>query len=103
MMNVPDATSDLLRSIAGDFPSILGANLVGINLWGSLTDGAFDAACSDVDVIVVTRRDLDDREFSALDAWFKSEAEQNCWVSRLDMRFVIDQEFLDNTSRCCGF
>ena len=49
------------------------------------------------------RRDLDDREFSELDEWFKNKKDQNRWVSRMDMRFVIDHEFLDTASRCCGF
>src|SRR5207237_886849 len=71
--------------------------------WGSLSTGAFDATCSDVDCIGVTRRDLDDREFAELDKWFKNEGKQNRWVGRIDMRFVIDHEFLDKASRCCGF
>src|SRR5262249_13770984 len=48
-------------------------------------------------------RDLDDREFSALDGWFSDAAKQNRWISRIDMRFVIEGEFLDKSSRCCGF
>lgn len=95
--------SDLLQAMVTDFPAILSGNLVGIYLWGSLTYDAFDERCSDVDCIAVTRRDLDEREFSELDQWFKNKGEQNRWVSRVDMRFVIDQELLDETSRCCGF
>jgi len=82
---------------------MLRENLVGIYLWGSLTYEAFDETCSDVDCIVVTGRDLDDREFSELDEWFKKTGERNRWVKRIDMRFVIDREFLDKRSRCCGF
>jgi hypothetical protein len=99
----PKDLSDLLQAMATDFPAILQGNLVGIYLWGSLTYGAFDEACSDVDCVCVTRRDLDDREFSELDQWFKNKQVQNRWVERIDLRFVIDQEFLDKTSRCCGF
>ena len=72
-------------------------------MWGSLTYDAFDEMCSDVDCVAVTVRDLDDREFSELDEWFKSKGEENRWVKRIDMRFVIDHEFLDKASRCCGF
>ncbi len=89
--------------MATDFPAILGGNLVGLYLWGSLTYDAFDETCSDVDCVAVTERDLSDREFSELDDWFQSKKKQNRWVSRIDMRFVIDREFLDKTSRCCGF
>jgi Domain of unknown function (DUF4111) len=102
-MNIPKNLSDLLQAMATDFPAILRGNLVGIYLWGSLTYDAFDETCSDVDCVGVTRRDLDDREFSKLDEWFKNKAKGNRWVDRIDMRFVIDEEFLDKESRCCGF
>jgi len=72
-MNVPQDLSDLLQAMATDFPAILRGNLVGIYLWGSLTYDAFDEACSDVDCVGVTRRDLDDREFSELADWFQNK------------------------------
>jgi predicted nucleotidyltransferase len=101
--NIPKDLSDLLRTVATDFSAILRDNLVGIYLWGSLTYEAFDETCSDVDCIVVTRQDIEHREFSQLDQWFEEVGERNRWVKRLEMRFVIDKEFLDKTSRCCGF
>lgn len=102
-MHVPQDLKELLEDIASDFPTLLRDNLVGIYVWGSLSHGAFDAACSDVDCVAVTRRELDSRQFSDLDAWFTKKAEQNRWTHRIDMRFVIEGEFLDKTSRCCGF
>jgi len=101
--NIPQDLSHLLQVIATDFPVILGENLVGIYLWGSLTYDAFEEKSSDVDAIVVATRNLDDREFSELDLWFKNRGQRNRWVQRIDMRFVIDHEFLDKASRCCGF
>jgi Domain of unknown function (DUF4111) len=102
-MNIPADLSDLLQAMATDFPAILSGNLVGLYLWGSLTYDAFDETCSDVDCVAVTRRDLDDRQFFELDDWFRKKGEQNRWVKRIDMRFVIEHEFLDKASRCCGF
>ena len=52
---------------------------------------------------MVTGRDLADAEFSALEKWFGESAGRNPWTEKLDMRFVIDGEFLDKQSRCCGF
>ncbi len=101
--NIQNDLSELLRAMATDFPAILRGNLVGIYLWGSLTYQAFDETYSDVDCIGVTLRDLDDREFSELDEWFKDQGAHNRWVKRIDMRFVIDHEFLDKRSQCCGF
>lgn len=102
-MEVPKDLVDLLQAMASDLPAILRENLLGIYLWGSLTYGAFDETCSDVDCIVVTRRDLDDHEFSKVDEWFENKKRENRWVSRIDMRFVINGEFFDKSSRCCGY
>ncbi len=101
--HIPKQLQELLRTIAADFPALLRENLVGIYLWGSLTYGAFDESCSDVDCIVVAARDINECEFRALDKWFKQAAGRNRWVKRMDMRFVIDGEFLDQSSQCCGF
>jgi predicted nucleotidyltransferase len=101
--NVPKDLSDLLQAIADDFPTILRSNLVGIYLWGSLTYDAFDEGCSDVDCVAVTTHDLDEREFFELDEWFRNKGRKNPWVQRIDMRFVIECELLDKSSRCCGF
>jgi hypothetical protein len=102
-VNVPTDLSELLQAIATDLPVILAGNLAGIYLWGSLTYDAFNETCSDVDLIAVTARDLDDREFAELDGWFNNKRALNRWVRRIDIRFVIEHEFLDKTSRCCGF
>jgi hypothetical protein len=101
--NIPRDLSELFQLIVTEFPAILRGNLVGIYVWGSLTYDAFDQRCSDVDLVTVTVRDLDDREFLELNEWFKIKGEHNGWVRRIEMRFVIDREFLDKASRCCGF
>jgi hypothetical protein len=54
-------------------------------------------------IALASRRDIDDREFSELDVWFRNKGEHNRWVKRIDMRFVINDEFFDKSSRCCGF
>lgn len=101
--NLPEILSALLVKMANDFPLLLEKNLVGIYLWGSLTYDGFDERCSDADVIVITKHNLGEREFSALDEWFEKQLKQNEWTKRLDMRFVIDGELLDKTSRCVGY
>lgn len=103
LSNVPDELSALLDGMAKDFPVLLDSNLVGIYVWGSLSYEAFDEICSDVDLVAVIRRDLDEREFSRVDQWFYETGKRNAWVKRIDMRFVIAGEFLDKNSRCCGF
>ena len=103
MNNFPENLRALLDEMANDFPSILENNLVGIYLWGSLTYEAFDERCSDVDCVVVTRSNVTEKEFSALEDWFAERSKRNPWASKLDMRFVIDKEFLDKNSKCCSY
>jgi hypothetical protein len=101
--NIPANLKTLLGEMVNDFSSLLENNLVGIYVWGSLTYDAFDERCSDADLIVVTRRRINDKEFAVLEDWFAKQFEQNSWTVRLDMRFAIDGEFLDKTSVCCGY
>ena len=101
--NIPEKLFALLEAMARDFPSLLKDNLVGIYLWGSLTYDGFDERCSDADAVVVTRKGLNKREFSALDEWFGNQLKKNPWTGKLDMRFFIDGEFLDKNSRCVGY
>ena len=102
-MNVPDELSHFLSKLKRDFPTMLGSQLVGIYLWGSLTYQAFDARHSDVDCIVVTEHDLTDREFSDFEQWFQRAWESDPWVRKLDLRFVIQHKLLDKKSRCCQY
>jgi streptomycin 3"-adenylyltransferase len=103
MHSVPPEVSALLREIADRLPSRLGANLVGVYLYGSLTQRAFDPARSDVDCIVVTRRDLSDAQFRRLGAWLRRAAGSNPWASRLQMTFLIRDEVLTMNSRACHY
>jgi len=97
----PAQVSALLRELAARLPVILGRNLVGIYLYGSLTQRAFDPRRSDVDLIVVTRRDLGDTQFRRLGAWLAREAESNPWTTRLQMLFLIRDEVLLMNSKAC--
>ncbi|HEV2859760.1 MAG TPA: aminoglycoside adenylyltransferase domain-containing protein [Pyrinomonadaceae bacterium] len=101
MARVPAQVSALLEEIAGRLPSILGRNLVGVYLYGSLTQKAFDPARSDVDCIVVTRRDLTDAQFRRLEAWLTRAGGSNPWAKRLQMLFLIRDEVLTMNSKAC--
>ena len=101
MARTPSEVSALLRELATRLPAVLGRNLVGVYLYGSLTQRAFDPARSDVDCIAVTRRDLSDAQFKRLDAWLARLARSNPWASRLQMVFLIRDEVLTMNSRAC--
>ncbi|MDT4953237.1 MAG: hypothetical protein QOJ02_1375 [Acidobacteriota bacterium] len=101
MAYIPAQLSALLKEVAAQFPVILGRNLVGIYLYGSLTQRAFNSKRSDVDLIVVTRRDLSDTQFRKLAVWLAQATESNPWTARLQMLFLIKTEVLTMNSRAC--
>ena len=101
MAHIPAQVSALLEKVTSALASILGRNLVGIYLYGSLTQRAFNPERSDVDLIVVTERDLSDAQFRRLNAWLARAAESNMWVARLQMLFLIKREVLKMNSKAC--
>jgi hypothetical protein len=101
MTKIPAQVSALLKDLTVQLPAILGRNLVGIYLYGSLTQRAFNPRRSDVDCIVVTQRDLSDAQFKRLKVWLSRTVESNPWTSRLQMLFLIRDEILTMNSRAC--
>jgi hypothetical protein len=100
MARIPAEVSGLLRGLAANLPIILGRNLVGIYQYGSLTQRAFNPKRSDIDCIVVTRRDLSDAQFRLLRRWLASTAKTNSWAARrLQMTILIHDEVLTANSK----
>ncbi|PYM94031.1 MAG: hypothetical protein DME04_08930 [Candidatus Rokuibacteriota bacterium] len=99
MVRVPTEISTLLQDLTAALPTVLGENLVGIYLYGSLTQGAFNPESSDVDCIVVTQHELTDLEFTQLDAWLARASAESRWVVRLQISFLIRDEVLTNTPK----
>jgi hypothetical protein len=101
MRNIPTKVRALLQDITARLPVILGKNLVGIYLYGSLTQRAFNAKRSDIDCLVVTQRNLSDAQFRKIGAWLAQAAETNPWTSRLQLLFLIKDEILTMNSKAC--
>src|SRR5579862_6334174 len=101
MARIPAAVSNLLDQLARDLPIVIGENLVGLYLYGSLTRRAFNSERSDVDCIAVVRRDLNAAEFKRLREWMALAAKSNPWVLRLQMSVLTRDEILINNSRYC--
>jgi hypothetical protein len=100
-MKIPAQLSALLQDLTAHLPVILGRNLVGLYVYGSLTQAAFNHKRSDVDCIVVTRRELSDTQFRNLGAWLAAAAESNPWALRLQILFLIKNEVLTMDSKAC--
>jgi hypothetical protein len=101
MSYIPAQISSLLNDLTTRLPVILGRNLVGIYLYGSFTQAAFNPKRSDVDLIVVTERDLSDAQFRRLDTWLAQKAKSNPWTTRLQISFLIRDQVLTMNSKAC--
>ncbi len=67
-IHTPQPITSLLGRIGERFRHLLGENLVGVYLHGSLAFGCFNPDASDVDVLVVVRDRLDAATKRRLDA-----------------------------------
>lgn len=99
MRRVPPLIAGTLRVFTEALDQILHSSLVGAYLYGSLTQGAFDPARSDVDCIVVVRRDLTHAQFRQLAAWLAHAAEAYDWIRRLQMQVLLRSRLLRSDTR----
>ncbi len=79
----------VLDLLCAGLKPILAEQLVGIYLYGSLITGDFDPAISDIDLVVVLTRELDDREFAALHQLHQDVVEAfPAWDDRLELAYI---------------
>ena len=101
MARTPAQLTTLLRGLTARLRVVLGTNLVGFYLSGSITQRAFDPRRSDIDCVVVTRRDLSDSQVRKLGAWLDESARMNPWTSRLQLQFLPRNQILTMNARAC--
>jgi predicted nucleotidyltransferase len=65
-MNLPPEVDRMLQALLSGIQRTLQGNLVGVYLRGSLATGEFVPETSDLDLLAVTERPVDDAEFDAL-------------------------------------
>ncbi len=99
MRRVPPPIADTLRGLTAALEQILGSSLVGAYLYGSLTQRAFDPSRSDVDCIVVLRRNLTEAQFRELAAWLARTAVSDRWIQRLQMQLLLRARLLRSDTR----
>lgn len=105
MKRLPVQVGDLLDALARDLPPLLRHNLIGVYLFGSLARGGFDPQLSDIDVLVVTRRNLSAREFARLEKWaaelVAGSPKAGRWLERLELSCVRQASLLSDDPRAC--
>ncbi|MEY2844967.1 MAG: hypothetical protein RL076_513 [Chloroflexota bacterium] len=88
-MHTPATIQPVLITITSELPNQLGDALVGIYLYGSAVWGDFDDDISDIDLLVVLTRDIDDALFARLDAWHQSlETRYAQWAGRIEIAYI---------------
>jgi predicted nucleotidyltransferase len=86
--NLPPAVEAMLRALLSSVQQVLGDNLVGVYLRGSLATGELTET-SDLDVFAATERPVSDEEFAALaDMHGQLGALSNPYARRVEMAYV---------------
>jgi predicted nucleotidyltransferase len=69
--------------------SALGSELVAVYLYGSAVSGGFDEGVSDIDLLVVTAQNLNDRDIERIEALHERTVERHPeWDDRLELVYV---------------
>ena len=94
MSRLPVEATALLDEMSANIRVLLGRNLVGIYLYGSITNSSFSPNRSDVDCIVVTKRRISEAQFRRLDAWLQGLTQSHQWTTRLQISFLVKAQLL---------
>lgn len=79
----------VVHSIQTQLPAVLGEQLIGMYVYGSLVWGDFDLDISDIDLAVVLRHDIDDALFAQLDTFHQQiAATYPVWVDRIELAYI---------------
>ena len=79
----------ILSDLLDHLKQILAENLVGLYLYGSLVTGDFDMEISDIDLLAVTSRDIDDVEFQRLHMMHNDlAATYPEWDGRIEVQYL---------------
>lgn len=83
------SAQSVVTTVTRTIPTLLGDTLVGMYLFGSLVWGDFDEDTSDIDILVVLTRDVDDVLFATLDAFHDELAAQYpYWAGRIELVYI---------------
>jgi predicted nucleotidyltransferase len=80
---------ELVQELTSGIGAGLGEGLVGLYLYGSSVSGGFEAEVSDIDLLVVTSRDVSEIDFADLEAVHRHFVERHpAWNDRLEIVYV---------------
>jgi streptomycin 3"-adenylyltransferase len=89
MVSVPRPIQPVADRFVADLQATLGRDLVGAYMYGSAIAGGFEPDTSDLDLVVVTARTVDDLSRAALDGLVdRLKVDEPDWADRLDIAFI---------------
>ena len=90
IMKIPDGFyNKILLILVEEIQNSLGEKLVGLYLYGSLATGDFDKDISDIDLLAVLKRDLNDFEFNNLQKMHLDFANKyRDWNNRIEVQYL---------------
>lgn len=84
-----DLVRHIIDRLIDELKQILTDDLVGIYLYGSLISGDFEIAISDIDLVVVLRAELDERQFQTLrNMHARVVSHHPEWYDRLELAYI---------------
>lgn len=94
---LPKDVEKFFKKIRKELLEVLGSNLFGLYISGSLTYGNFRTKSSDLDCMVVTKRKLNSQELDRLEKWHgKLMKENNRPAKRLEMLYATRNGLLSS-------
>lgn len=92
-MQIPRNLEDFISALKVENIRILGANLYGIYIYGSISYGDFIENTSDIDIIALTKVKLSREEISRLKEMFISKTfKETHWVAKLEMEYIAIEQ-----------
>lgn len=94
---MPRDIKKFFSKIKKELQKVLGDNLYGIYIFGSLTYGGFRSKSSDIDCVAVINKKLNNQEFESLDNWYKRLLKKNYHLAkRLEMTYAVKNHLISS-------
>jgi len=85
---------ELLQDLVADLENALGQNLIGIYLYGSLATGDFVDGLSDIDLLMILKNHVDEKQLRSLTALHDEfNAKHASWSKRIDVAYLSENSF----------
>lgn len=103
LSNLPAPVRRPLRATVSILRETFGDGLVGVYLYGSLTQAAFSARHSDVDILAVVQRSPTRRQFRELGHLLERAGAADNWIARIQLQVLIRNRLLRSDKRGAHF